>query len=127
MVTVTRHTARLALAVQHHDARHAETFGYASADNDVEVVNLRLVATGRVDKPELGFATEPTGDALVERRAVWFGRWIECPIYLRDALAAGASIDGPAIVEEAGGTSVIPPRWSVTVHPSGALLCRAND
>ena len=32
-----------------------------------------------------------------------------------------------AIVEEAGGTSVVPPGWSVEVHPSGALVCARRD
>jgi len=107
------------------DARHAEAFGYAAPENDVEVVNVRLVALGRVDKPELHFDA-PTGrDPLLERRSVWFGEWIDCPVYLREALPPGHALTGPAIVEESGGTSVVPPGWNVTVHESGALLCRA--
>lgn len=107
------------------DERHEETFGYASPDNEVEVVNVRLVALGLVDKPELKFNPTPTGAALVERRPVWFGEWVDCPVYVRDALAEGYTLRGPAIVEEAGGTAVIPPGWAVTVHGSGALMCRA--
>ncbi|MDX1434315.1 MAG: hydantoinase/oxoprolinase family protein, partial [Gammaproteobacteria bacterium] len=66
------------------------------------------------------------GDALIERRAVWFDEWIETPILDREKLAASTRFDGPAIVEEAGGTTVVPPGWSVTVDESGALLCRAD-
>ena len=99
--------------------------GYAAPDNDVEVVNVRLVALGRVDKPVLQFDA-PTGRApLLEHRSVWFGEWLDCPVYLREALPPGHAFTGPAIVEEAGGTSVVPPGWNVTVHESGALLCRA--
>lgn len=106
------------------DARHRETFGYASTDNEVEIVNIRLVALGAVDKPALKFDVTRAGDGLVERRPVWFGEWIDCPVYLRDRLDASRSFRGPAIVEEAGGTSVIPPGWTITVHASGAMLCR---
>ena len=105
--------------------RHAETFGHSDAEHDVEIVNIRLVSHGLVDKPELKFAPERGGDPIIERRRVWFGDgWTECPIYDRAALPAGFEMTGPAIIEEAGGTSVAPPNWRVTVHPSGALDCR---
>ncbi|MBF6570107.1 MAG: hydantoinase/oxoprolinase family protein [Candidatus Binataceae bacterium] len=106
-------------------ARHEETFGYASTDHDMEIVNIRLVSFGHVDKPEVRY--NPTQDRrpLIERRSVWFGSWIDCPVYIRDALQPEFSFNGPAIVEEAGGTTVVPPNWTVKVHNSGALLCDA--
>jgi N-methylhydantoinase A len=106
-------------------ARHKENFGYATADHDMEIVNIRLVSLGRVDKPQLWYKPLRDGDPLIERRSVWFGGWVECPVYSRDALRPGFAISGPAIVEEAGGTSIIPPGWSVRVHESGAMLCEA--
>jgi len=107
------------------DARHAQTFGHADAENDAEIVNLRLVSRGIVDKPALAFAREESGDPLIERRKVWFGDgWTDCPVLARARMDAGSSFAGPAIVEEAGGTSVVPPGWTVTVHGSGAMICR---
>ena len=106
-------------------ASHARTFGHDDTASDAEIVNIRLVSRGLADRPELAFAPARADDSLIERRPVWFGgRWIECPVHDRAALPAGFALDGPAIVEEAGGTSVIPPRWRVTVHESGALDCR---
>ncbi len=107
------------------DARHEETFGYADTENDAEIVNIRLVTLGLVDKPDLAFRTEAVGDGLRETRPVWFDDdWADCPIYDRDGIAAGVTFEGPAIVEEAGGTTVVPPGWRVRVHASGALDCR---
>jgi N-methylhydantoinase A len=105
-------------------ARHEQTFGHSDRRHDAEIVNIRLVSLGLVDKPRLDFAPERAGDPLVERRRVWFGGWADCPVYDRGAMAAGFTFAGPAIVEEAGGTSVVPPGWSVAVHGSGALVCR---
>jgi N-methylhydantoinase A len=106
-------------------AHHARTFGHADAENDVEIVNIRLVSLGLIDKPALSFATERDGDVLIERRPVWFdGDWRDCPVYDRVAMASGFELVGPAIIEEAGGTSVVPPNWTVSVHDSGALDCR---
>ncbi|MEE2968849.1 MAG: hydantoinase/oxoprolinase family protein [Pseudomonadota bacterium] len=105
--------------------RHAETFGHSDAEHDVEMVNIRLAAHGLVDKPELKFAPERDGDPLIERRRVWFGDgWTDCPVFDRAAMAAGFELTGPAIIEEAGGTSIVPPDWRVTVHASGSLDCR---
>ena len=107
--------------------RHAQTFGHADPDHDTEIVNIRLVSLGLVDKPSLSFQQAATGDPIVERRQVWFDQgWVDCPIYDRSRLGPGATLAGPAIIEEAGGTSVVPPGWSVTVHESGALDCRST-
>ncbi len=106
-------------------ARHEETFGHSDPNSDVEIVNIRLVSHGVVDKPSLNFLREETGDPVVEVRQVWFDdSWFECPVLDRRRMPAGAWFEGPAIVEEAGGTSVVPPGWQITVHGSGALICR---
>ncbi len=107
---------------------HARTFGHADEDSEVELVNIRLVSLGLVDKPTLNFAPEARADPIIERRPVWFGDgWTECPVYDRAALDVGARLTGPAIIEEAGGTSVVPPDWQVAVHPTGALDCRLPE
>jgi N-methylhydantoinase A len=109
------------------DARHRETFGYADLDNDVEIVNVRLVSLGLVDKPRLTFTPRQNAGLTIECRRVWFDGWIDCPVLDREAMQIGSVLEGPAIIEEAGGTSVVPPGWSVGVHPSGALLCTFRD
>ena len=106
-------------------ASHARTFGHDDTASDAEIVNIRLVSRGLADRPALAFGPEREGDPLIERRPVWFGDgWVDCPVYDRAAMPAGHVLEGPAIVEEAGGTSVIPPRWRVAVHESGSLDCR---
>ena len=109
------------------DARHEETFGYADPAGDIEIVNVRLVSIGEVDKPVVDFAPDGSGDPVIERRPVWFGEWCETPVVDRERLAAGWRIEGPAIVEEAGGTTVAPPGWTVEVDSSGARGERALE
>ena len=108
---------------QAFDSRHEETFGYADLANDAEIVNIRLVSTGDVDKPTLEFIPSSSGEALTGRRPVWFDEWTETKIYTRSNLPLGYAFKGPAIVEEAGGTSIIPPEWAIIVDDSGGLLC----
>jgi N-methylhydantoinase A len=105
--------------------RHTQTFGHADMNNDCEIVNVRLVSLGIVDKPTLGFASDADGSSVLETRPVWFGSdWTDCPIHDRARMMAGGTLEGPAIIEEAGGTSVVPPGWKITVLESGALDCR---
>ena len=108
------------------DVRHEETFGYGDPASDVEIVNVRLVTIGEVDKPVVDFAPAGNGDPVIERRPVWFGEWCETPVVDRERLAGGWRAEGPAIVEEAGGTTVAPPGWTVEVDPSGALMCTGS-
>lgn len=104
------------------DARHNETFGYAATDNDVEIVNLRLVSLGLVSKPALGFHVEAGAKLEIEQRKIYFDGWLDCPVYHRDGMQAGLTAKGPAVIEEAGGTTVVPPGWSIEVHEGGALF-----
>ena len=108
------------------DSRHGETFGYADPANDIEIVNVRLVSIGEVDKPVVDFAPSGGGDPVIERRPVWFGEWCETPVIDRERLPAGWRIEGPAIIEEAGGTTVAPPGWTMKVDASGALMCEGS-
>ena len=108
------------------DTRHEETFGYADSANDIEIVNVRLVSIGEVDKPLVDFTPAGGGNPLIEHRPVWFGEWIETPVIDRERLVAGWRIEGPAIVEEAGGTTVAPPGWTMEVDAGGALMCEGS-
>ena len=108
---------------QAFDTRHEETFGYADKTNDSEIVNIRLVSTGGVDKPALEFKSSDVVSTSIGTRPVWFGGWRDTEIYDRSKLPLDFEFEGPAIVEEAGGTSIVPPLWSVTVDKSGGLLC----
>jgi N-methylhydantoinase A len=115
-----------ALREAFHD-RHEQTFGRADRHSEVEQVNIRLFSLGLIDKPALNFAPTEGGDPVIETRQVWFGDdWTDCPVMDRTKMGAGESFQGPMIIEEAGGTSVVPPGWMVNVHASGSLVCRRS-
>jgi N-methylhydantoinase A len=41
--------------------------------------------------------------------------FVSCPLYVRDRLAAGNRIEGPAIVEQMDATTFVPPNAVATV------------
>ena len=118
-----------ALEAAFHDT-HERRFGHRN-DGETEVVSFRLTGTGRGAKPEFG-AWRVAGDVAgprVETRAVFFGgRFFDTPVLVRDRLPAGASHAGPAIVEEEGATTVVPPEWRFTGCSTRETCCwRVRD
>ena len=106
-------------------AEHDRTYGFAAPAEPVEVVSLRLTSVGKIEKPpprrlEAGGRPEPK-----ERRPVYFaeaGDYVDCPIYDRYTLLAGATFAGPAVVEEFDSTTVIHPGFTVQVDDVGNLI-----
>ncbi|HMB53667.1 MAG TPA: hypothetical protein VKU40_10140, partial [Thermoanaerobaculia bacterium] len=58
------------------------------------------------------------------RPACFSGEWSEVAVHERAALAVGACFDGPALVYEAHGATVVEPGWAGEVDAAGALLLR---
>ncbi len=105
--------------------QHRDTYGHANPQAAIELVNARLTAYGLVPKPAPARHLAPGTDlasALHERRPVWFeGRAHDCPVWDRDRLPEGAELRGPAIVEEFGATTVVPPGWRGAMDAHGNL------
>jgi N-methylhydantoinase A len=103
---------------------HDRRFGH-KADDATEIVNFRVAAIGVVGKPDLPHWTTK-GDLAGARtgtREVYFGgRFMETAIYDRARLPVGQTIQGPAIVNEDGATTILPPEWRATVLAHGDLL-----
>jgi N-methylhydantoinase A len=119
--------AGLDAARSRFDALHEQNFGYCNPQLEVEVVNLRLVALGEVDKPAIARAPAPQNPPPPQPREVWFDGWCSADVWSRDHLPRNTVLNGPLVVEEPGGTTVVPPRWTVRVLPCGTLRCHHND
>ena len=110
-----------------HDA-HRVRYGHATPGAPVEFVNLRVAAFGRIagraapfQPPEAG-----AGPLLGARGATFDGATHETAVLLRDRLAPGDRREGPAVVEEEGSTTVVPPGYRVEVDDHGNLLLTAS-
>ncbi len=133
---VTTHAAEMSYAGQIHTlrvpveagwtpARMSEAFQevyrreYGNTLGDIPIVLVSLKTAVRGVRPGHGrraaFAVEPRRATPAGRRPVYFGGWIDTPIYDRAALRPGDAFDGPAIVEQADTTSVIEPGMTARV------------
>jgi 5-oxoprolinase (ATP-hydrolysing) len=110
-------------------AAHARRYGWSAADRAVEVVAAR-VEVGRVEEaPRPAAEAPPRGSPRpVEERPVYFGGApVPTGVYLREDLAPGHEIPGPAILCEPTSTLVIDPGFSARVLSGGAILVTGTE
>jgi N-methylhydantoinase A len=102
---------------------HQRLYGFVAEEEPMQLVTFRAEATGTVRKPDLRPAEDAGPDpapAEYGRRDVWLGeesRFIACPLYDRDRVAAGNRLVGPAIVEQMDATTFLPPGATAKVDP----------
>jgi N-methylhydantoinase A len=102
-----------ALAKRFHEA-HRRRYGHMAESEAVEIVNFQVTAIGAIPKPQ--FSAVAASAKLQppmphETRPAYFNSTeaIQVPVFRRSALAAGAVIDGPAVIEEKTSTTVLYP------------------
>ena len=100
-----------AIATFHRE--HGREHNYERPDAPVEVYRLGVAAVGLTPKAELArYESESESATPVATRKVYFDesdRPFETPVYNRDDLSAGSSIEGPAIIDQLDSTTVVPP------------------
>jgi len=110
------------------DAAYWERFGVELPEIRAVLVNLHTAVIGL--RPRLDLAVLARAEhapdlqgARNSMRQVWFeGGFRDTPIYQRDKLPRDARFAGPAIIEEAGSTSLLHPKDHLTVDERGLLL-----
>jgi N-methylhydantoinase A len=113
--------ATLRALVEGFAEAHRQRYGFVAEGEAVQIVTLRLEATGLVKKATLKAHPDADPDAnaaITGRRPVWFpeaGDFMSTPIYSRDALQPGNRFTGPAIVEQMDTTTVVPPGMNAQV------------
>ena len=121
------------------ESAYRALFGDVMENRPLRLVTLRTAVVGirPVVRPQP--ATAPQGasleDALVEKRAVYFGEgtpggvvdpWLETPVYRREKLPAQARFNGPAILEQDDATTVVEPGMTCRMDAQGNLILEAG-
>ena len=101
---------------------------YGRSENmPVELISWRLALVGPRSSLGESLADRTAGDATTPapgaQRPVWFGdRFVETPVYGRATLGPGATITGPAIIEEVHSTFVMPTGFALAVDNALNLM-----
>ena len=88
----------------------------------IDTFVLRVAIPGqKLELPELELTSEEP--VPVDTRQAYFGEWVDTPVYELESLKPGQAFAGPAIVQAAYTTAVIPPdrRFSIESHGLGIL------
>ncbi len=97
----------------------------------IEIMSWSVLVTTTAPPPPVLAAVKPrAGAKATGSRKVYDSaakRWVEQPVYIRDDLAPGMSFDGPAVVVEAGTSTVITPKFKVFVDAGGALVLTVKE
>ncbi|GAC1345134.1 MAG: hydantoinase/oxoprolinase family protein [Acetobacteraceae bacterium] len=140
---VTEHAAQMSYAGQIHTLRvpvaaawdlaqltaafqdvYRAEYGNTLDAIPVTVVSLKTTVQGRRRPPAPRDAAPLTSTPATPaaHRPVYFGGWLDTPIYDRAALRPGHHFTGPAILEQADTTSVIEPGMTARVDVFGNVL-----
>jgi N-methylhydantoinase A len=111
------------------EAAYKEAFGRLLDNIPMRVMNYRIAVVGRRPKLDMAVFAPVDGkspeDCLRGTRRIYAeGAFHEAKIYDRLALAVGAAIQGPAILEQADTTIFVDPGLNATVDAFGNLVMR---
>ncbi len=104
---------------------HRQRYGFTMPEKALIVETAAVEAIGASDQSAVaGLAPEAAGDpvAVDTVMAHMNGAAHDTPVYARDGLAPGSTIDGPAIISEAVATTVIEPGWRAGMTARGDLV-----
>ncbi|MFG2647384.1 hydantoinase B/oxoprolinase family protein [Streptomyces sp. NPDC048436] len=104
------------------EERHRTTYSF-TLDRPVVIEALSVEATGLTEQPDL---SPLSGDARRGTpRTVSLhtgGTWRDAPLHRREELPPGERVTGPAIITEAGATTVVDEGWQGAMTPEGHLV-----
>lgn len=103
-----------------YEAEYGE--GTAWVESPIQLMTVRVTATGRTDKVQPQPGGRGTGDPVRGEREVYLpseGRRQRLPIYDAHRLGEDSVVDGPAIIEHRLTTTVVPRGWHLTLDPLG--------
>ena len=117
-----------ALEAQLHKT-YLDRYGIDLAQFQAKLINLRTSVIGVRPQLDLKRVIASThrkasvAEAKLSTRNVWFGDCFqETPVFDRNALPIGATIEGPAILNQMDSTTVVEPESAVTVDEYGNLI-----
>ncbi|MFJ6906066.1 hydantoinase B/oxoprolinase family protein [Streptomyces griseoluteus] len=107
------------------EERHRATYTF-TLDRDIVVEALSVEATGLTPPPDLSALAPYEGIPAAPDtvRLHTGGAWRDVPLYRREALPPGDTVTGPAIITEAGTTTVVDEGWQATANDHGHLVMK---
>jgi len=102
---------------------HKKRYLISNTNQEVEIVNIRVRATGSTKTVELNKKRKKTRKKKIKKQKIVFdGKSYEAIVFDRIDLHPGENFRGPALVFEFSATSIIPPFWNCKVDKESNLI-----
>ena len=103
---------------------HESNYGFASVKEPIQVVNILVKGIGKLDRPNLPLEKTGTKSKPEDYRKTFFekDKSLKTPVYKRNQLVRGQTINGPAIIEQMDSTAVIFPKDIGKIDNWGNLI-----
>ena len=114
------------------DAAHQQRYSHSAPEELAEIIAARVSIVGELSKPVLSGLAAGTGTpaaaSMLGTRKVRFDprSEIDATVFDRAQLLAGDTFLGPAVVQEDGSTTVVPPGVQIVVQSSGHMILTVN-
>lgn len=106
---------------------HQRRYGYAHSERPAEIVNYRVRVTEANPGDVIPPAPDCDGPPRVEEGTITLGgKSLRALFAERRTLPVGHRLTGPAVIEEATATTLVPPGWSATVLEAGDLMLESE-
>ena len=103
-------------------AAHQARYGHAGSGQSIELVNLRVAAVRAAPLPRFAGAARGRRKATTQRPITVRGERVTASVWSLDELAAGVTLEGPAVLAGRDATALVEPGWRGTAHASGAVI-----
>ena len=122
-------SAGIAALVDAFGQLYRERYAFFFEHEPIELVNLRLGAFGLNDPIDLQCFTPSSpahSEGIKRARPVYFDRlgYVETTVIRRDQLQPGGRLPGPAVIEEATSSTLVPPGAIANVAPDLGLFVK---
>lgn len=109
---------------------HEKVYGFSRKDEELELINIRLIAKGLIKEIKTKRDDEQNNTSLTEidNRKIYFdGSFYNTPIYSRKSLQSESIVSGPAVIEQLDSTIIIHPGQSAEVDLMENLIINIGN
>ena len=105
---------------------HKQQFGFITPEKEIVFEALEVETLGGGAKATEADEPTVTGSAEAMQQSRFFsgGAWHEVPVYDRDKLVPGQTLNGPAVIIEPHGTVIVEDEWAAEITSKRHLILR---
>jgi len=107
---------------------YKQKYGHSTPDAPVEIINLRLIAIGKVEKPidysKMNKENIVNKISKRNREIIFNGKKFKTQIINRSLIKKHDIYKGPLVIEEESATTVVPPNYSLVLDKMGNLIIK---